>query len=475
MSKLLPLRTNNCLTPKPFGSSPIKMIPVAATKVKRFEWMRSKKDCRDSDIAIHVLPLPQHNAQGEKGQFDQSIFYKEFIAPHNHIEDEDGFVDLITRAVDVEAIVENFAIGTRKRRKIATMPLLLPGWKDREGHPGIMLDLYGVVQVRNKPQKISVHQEKNKATIKKTKRINAETGEVVEDEDVHNFANFCGRVSIQPANLVNMKKASNSQDASSLVVHGFRPMKFLPITNLMSKTTIALANDSRVSGSEKALYNLKLSMIKKDVFAVGEMLTRASTTSKMVALVPKNDGFGGFLITQLPYKEDTRKVLPSDIGFADRNSVDAAKKLISKATLNFDHFESCLPENPWLKHFFGYLESVSLGRALGEVEDDTKMDVQQMLENAIKEIESFSLSLPEDDQPIKKERKRKEPPSSKPKFVTERISDEWIDRFKNDELGDLKNDQLKAFLKGQGERVAGKKSDLVDRVIRVIEKELFND
>lgn len=149
--------------------------------------------------------------------------------------------------------------------------------------------------------------------------------------------------------------------------------------------------------------------------------------------------------------------------------------MISKATLNFDHFESCLPENPWLKHFFGYLESVSLGRALGEVEDDTKMDVQRMLENAIKEIESFSLSLPEDDQPIKKERKRKEPPSSKPKFVTERISDEWIDRFKNDELGDLKNDQLKAFLKGQGERVAGKKSDLVDRVIRVIEKELFND
>mmetsp|Transcript_32702 Transcript_32702/g.70599 ORF Transcript_32702/g.70599 Transcript_32702/m.70599 type:complete len:287 (+) Transcript_32702:1497-2357(+) len=246
-----------------------------------------------------------------------------------------------------------------------------------------------------------------------------------------------------------MKKASNSQHKSSLVVHGFRPMKFLSITNLMSKTTIALANDSRVSGSEKALYNLKLSMIKKDVFAVGEMLTRASTTSKLVALVPKNDGFGGFLITQLPYKEDTRKVLPSDIGFADRNSVDAAKRLISKAILNFDHFESCLPENPWLKHFFGYLESVSLGRALEEVEDDTKMDVQQMLENAMKEIELFSLSLPEDDQPIKKERKRKEPPSSKPEFVKERISDEWIDRFKNDELGDLKNDQLKAFLKGQ--------------------------
>ncbi len=49
-------------------------------------------------------------------------------------------------------------------------------------------------------------------------------------------------------------------------------MKLLPTTNLMSKTVICVANESRVSGSEKELYNLKQSMMKKGIFAVGELL-----------------------------------------------------------------------------------------------------------------------------------------------------------------------------------------------------------
>jgi hypothetical protein len=71
-----------------------------------------------------------------------------------------------TRIVmDIDTILDKFNIATKKRRKYATLPLLLPGWKGRDGaddRPGIMLDLYGVVQVRNKPQKVPVHQENNK-------------------------------------------------------------------------------------------------------------------------------------------------------------------------------------------------------------------------------------------------------------------------------------------------------------------------
>eukprot|EP00581_Thalassiosira_minuscula_P008296 CAMPEP_0183702362 /NCGR_PEP_ID=MMETSP0737-20130205/489_1 /TAXON_ID=385413 /ORGANISM="Thalassiosira miniscula, Strain CCMP1093" /LENGTH=727 /DNA_ID=CAMNT_0025928959 /DNA_START=44 /DNA_END=2227 /DNA_ORIENTATION=- len=443
-----------------------------------------KSDCRDAEIDLHVLPLPKKDAdEGVNSEFDKNIFYNNLTSRKKRAQDDEeiAFVESETGAVDVEAIVENFAMGTRKRRRYASVPLLLPGWKVRkaQNQPSIMLDLYGAVQVRNKPVKVAVHQEKNKMTIKKTTRRNLETGEVVMPEDVHHFAEFCGRVSIHPADLSKMKRASNSLDEAGLVIHAFHPMKHLPATNRMTRNSIAYANNTRVKGSEKALYNLKLSMLKKDVFAVGELLTRSTATSKLVAFVPKNDEFGGFYIIQLPYKEDVRKVPQNDIGYADPASVDAAKRLISKATLNFEgDFVSCLPENPWLKHFFGYLESVSLGRPLGKVEDDAKMDVERMLETASEEIESFSLSLPEDDLPVKKERKRKTPSSSsatKTEFVKERISEEWIDGYKNDELDLLKNDELKAFLKSQGERVTGKKSDLVDRVIRVIQKELFKE
>ncbi|KAL7547793.1 hypothetical protein ACHAWF_011058 [Thalassiosira exigua] len=228
-------------------------------------------------------------------------------------------------------------------------------------------------------------------------------------------------------------------------------------------------------GSGKALFNLKQSMMKKNVFAVGELLLRATATSRMVAMVPTKDESTGFLLIHLPYKEDTREVSHNDIGFADQNSVNAAKRLILKSTLQCDDFAATLPENPWLRHFFGYLESVSLGRPLGEVEDDAKMDVERMLETAGEEIASFSLSLPEDEKPVKNERKRKAPTSSMPEFLKESISDEWIDRYKNDEVVDCTANELKAFLKSQGERIAGKKTDLIDRVHRCIQKELFKE
>ena len=436
-----------------------------------------KNDFKEANISIHVMPLPKKatssGEDGVGGDFNQDIFYNDLTAPYKRVDDFD-LKDEETGAVDANVIADRFEMGAKKRRRYASIPLHLPGWKEREDSPGIMLDLYPAVQVRSKPQKVQVHQEKNRETNRRTKRIVTETGEEVRKEDLHHFADFCGRVSLQPANIATMKQVSNSLDDTGMVIHGFRPLKFLPTTNLMSRTILALSNDARVQGSGKALYNLKRSMIKKGVFAVGELLLRKTASSKLVALVPKNDESGSFFIMQLPFKEDLREVPKQDIGFADRKSVDAAKALISKATLHADNVKDALPANPFLQHFFGYLESVSLSKPLLKPEDEAKQDVQMMLDNASEEIEDFKTSLPPDDLPIQKAGvKRKAPAASKPKFEKEPISEEWIDMYKNNEIADLKNDKLKEFLKGQGERMGGKKSDLVDRINRCIQKEVF--
>lgn len=120
-----------------------------------------KADFNEANIAIHVMPLPKKSVESGDGSddFDQSIFYNYLTAPYKRVED---VKDDETGAVDMESVVERFEIGVKKRRKYGTIPLLLPGWKEREGDPGIMLDLYSAVQVRSKPQKIPVHQEKNK-------------------------------------------------------------------------------------------------------------------------------------------------------------------------------------------------------------------------------------------------------------------------------------------------------------------------
>ena len=155
-----------------------------------------KRDCQEAGVAIHVLPLPKRPSssssssssssgfEGGGSSFDGSIFYNDLVTIPN--DDGEGSTMKTSAAaaddndvgdgklqasavVDIEAILDRFVIGTRKRRKYATLPLLLPGWRGYRGpgdggddRPGIMLDLYSVVQVRNKPQKVSVHQENNK-------------------------------------------------------------------------------------------------------------------------------------------------------------------------------------------------------------------------------------------------------------------------------------------------------------------------
>ena len=336
-----------------------------------------------------------------------------------------------------------------------------------------------------------------------------ETGAAVTKDMLHTFVDFCGhRVSISRADLAEMKKLSNSKDEASLVLIGFRPMQSFDITNIVAeKSYRAFSNDGLVRGSGKAIFNLKESMLRKGVYAVGELLTRYSASSKLVAIIPEQD-FGGLLIVPLPFRDDTRHVPHDDIGVAERSVVDAAKTMISKSGLDDIQFGQHF-ENPALKHFFNFLESVSLGRELLDItkEDDTRMDEEHM-ERARKGIEAFSLSLPEDEEPEKKQRgvkRTREQPRSvtQPENAVIDIDEEWIDLYKDDAIADCTATKLKEFLRSVGERyifhfillqfspyaknsiitictahflkpdrIGGKKIDLIDRVHRVIQKNI---
>ena len=296
----------------------------------------------------------------------------------------------------------------------------------------------------------------DRATKKKTQLLDGESGAALTKERLYTYVEFCGhRVTISRADVMEMKRLSNSKKGASLLLLGFQPMQSMSKTLLVGKAFLAFSNDRLVQGSGKAFYNLKDSMLRKGVYAVGELLTRSTSTSKMVAIVPQCDPFGGFLIIPSPFKDDIRLVPGNDIGFADRKTVDAAKSLISKSILlNVRLGEDF--ENPVLKYFFNYLESVSLGKELeATVEDDAKMDVQQMIAVARKEIESFSLILPEEDATEKTDRKRKQLTYANNRTTNisvVHVDDEWIEMYKNDAVADCSANELKAFLRSVGER-----------------------
>ena len=117
------------------------------------------RDFQEAGVAIHVLPLPKKPSAGvEISEFDHTIFYSNLVPSIDYVREATDSIG----NVDVEAILNRFDVGTKKRTKYATLPLLLPGWKERKDDTGIMLDLYGTVQIRSKPQKIPIHQENNR-------------------------------------------------------------------------------------------------------------------------------------------------------------------------------------------------------------------------------------------------------------------------------------------------------------------------
>jgi len=144
--------------------------PSYGDEIQRTYIKVAARDALENGIDIHVLPFPKVDDFGNiQCNFDSDILYKSIVSPQHRMENNNCFSQYNDGTVVIEELLDFFDKAMSKVRKIATIPLLLPGWKKRlkEGNDDgrsteIMLDLYPIVQQRSKGTPISVHQEKNK-------------------------------------------------------------------------------------------------------------------------------------------------------------------------------------------------------------------------------------------------------------------------------------------------------------------------
>ena len=246
----------------------------------------------------------------------------------------------------------------------------------------------------------------------------ADTGEIIENKDrLRTFVEYGGkRVYLSKNDLAEIKKQGNSNpNFASLILYGFKPSNTsLPLHHILEKSIFAFPNEDMVSGSTKAFASLHASMIRKKVYGVGELLTRVTGTSRMVAIVPQEGRQNnydpneiqnpidlsssllhppGFLLITLPFQEDIRAT-PDDHDFiADDVTADAAKELIQHQQLHGIEIGYSF-ENPSLHKFWHYVECVALGIKLKERVDETQMDVKTIMESSKSQIEKFESFLP---------------------------------------------------------------------------------
>ena len=323
-----------------------------------------------------------------------------------------------------------------------------------------------------------------------------------------------------PKDMRKINEHANGGYDPGLTILGFKPRGSIPWYHCIVKTYLIFPNDKDVKGSENAFMHLHASMIRKNVLAVGEALHRESSQSRLVAIYPfeETDHLPpGMYVKSLPFEDDMRQVAPdaasvefnlqrehqkarignsdgtlpdkhnsSNTGineFCEENAlfsksddknkgniaseelVSAAMNLMSRQGISSVEIGEDF-ENAALTEFYSYLKSVAFDTAKEENNYDTILDKDAILKIAGKEIEAFCSCLPIDIERPKYSNSRKRVR----KTVPDDSGIDWIERYRMDELGTCKVDQLKKYLRSVGLPTSGRKDDLVERVTKSLEQ-----
>ncbi len=307
-------------------------------------------------------------------------------------------------------------------------------------------------------------------------------------ERIRNYTEFGGeQVLISKDEVLELKKRSNGNPTrASLILLGFKPMpttyEAMSTFTLVDKSIFAYPNDYFVKGSKKAFATLHTSMIRKNVIGIGELLLRVTAVSRLVAIVPQQEDRRveyecddeeifkqiappGFLLIPLAFEDDVREMPRKADTQPEKAMIEAAIELIRHQNIEESIEIGRSFENPVLKMFWNYIESVALGIPLDEdcsEGGDTTMNIEGILSVAGPKIDAFVNTIPEDSiRPVdaKLPKKRKVP-----KVVPDETGIDWNQEYEMDTFYQLTVDDLKAYLRSNGLKVSGRKDEIIERI-----------
>lgn len=290
------------------------------------------------------------------------------------------------------------------------------------------------------------------------------------------YTEFGGeRIPLTSMDVVKIKMASNfHHEIAGVALIGFRPASAISLTHFLEKSYFCYPNDNIVKGSTQAFANLHASMKRKQVVLIGELLTRVTASSRLVALIPQVESKDiegvhqvlapGMIVVPLPYEDDVRTMDDDAGNTASRELVEEAKGLLRSQKLAHLEFGNTF-ENAHLKRFWTYIESVALGTACPVKEScDTEIDEESLRELLGKKIGNFLRELPID----KEEEKFNGGPQKRKPLSLDMSGCDWVNLYTTNSLSVCKVDELKQYLRAIGARISGKKEELVLRVSQSI-------
>jgi hypothetical protein len=448
-------------------------------------------DAAEAGIDVTVWPLPNGPDQDN---VDSSVY--------EQLEMDVAPSTAWTLLVDI--LPETHRQWKQARRAVG-VPLLLPDWKERPPNdPNIQLNLYRLVQESRPPKQYHVHQETGRALEKLTQTVTVRGSELLEQswgtghaknswgggaDRIQTYVEFGGeKIPMSYADRDAIRRSCNANpDFASLILLGFHDDQSIPLAHTMERSYFCVPDEESVEGSTAAFAHLHASMLRKKVVAVGELLTKVTAAARLVALVPlpeeRVDSHfddelpeilrpAGMLVVSLPFEDEVRELDDDEAtnvweatgtDVASPDLVKAATKLIQRQIIDSIRIGENF-ENAALLKMWNYIEHVALEEPMPEQPaSETILDKDLVLERARHEIDVFLANLPDDSIVEKMPRKRKVEPDDS------RL--DWCTIWSRDQYFECTNSDLKKKLRSCGEKVSGKKQDLIDRLVPILENE----
>lgn len=308
-------------------------------------------------------------------------------------------------------------------------------------------------------------------TANKSKSIAAALGPTSSGniDRMRSFVEFGGeRVSMSALDKVDIKKAGNANNEfASLILLGFKPKDAVPFTHSTEAAYFVYPNDEKVEGSCSAFAHLHASMLRKGVVAMGELLTRTNTSSRIVAMSPvpetvfreEVDGQiiehlvkpPGMKIVTVPFEDEVRSLGEDEatlslasggMGVATDSIVDAACALIENYPPLADDVEIGKNfTNVALTKYWDYVTRVALNEPTPSYGDfDTVVDKESVLKQAGEHIAALNDLLPPD---LEKEKAA----GKKRALVPDDSNVDWEMLYLQGTVSSCTSDKLKAKLR----------------------------
>ncbi|OMJ95374.1 hypothetical protein SteCoe_1293 [Stentor coeruleus] len=393
------------------------------------------KDLAQQDISLELYPLNKPDKA-----FNFQAFYIRVIPV-----DEDESIENINGLEKLEDLICKMHTKEYKKRKLGTINFALCP------NMFIAMNYYCVFRESKKPTPSKLHAKDNKKLKSVTSWICQESGKQLWSHNVGNHYEMGGsKVKFNKEEVAHIKNF----DAPGLKLMGFKNRDRIKNYMNVRASYFLYPEENRVKGSSQVVNSLLTSMIKLNKIAIVRFIPRQGAVVRFGALVPSQEP-KGFNLIFMPYADDMRNPetlkAKGEVQKAPEDMVKSAAAMIGNIQLG--DFDVKSYYNPVLQHFYTNLEALALEEPKPpQIQDSLEPDEEgmQKKEQYIKEFWELAYNGN-----AKRQTKNDIGDGKKKKG----------DTYTEGELKKMKVPELKEICDRLGIAKAGRKDDLIERIL----------